>query len=120
MQAAAWDSKGELEFQIATDPDLWYSSGASPVTPQGDITVKAVTIDEVIPAADSVDFIKMDIEGSERHALRGAAQTLSRSKPKIAVCVYHRRDDREVLPQIIKGARPDYEHRIAGHQHYFR
>ena len=74
----------------------------------------------MIPAADSVDFIKMDIEGSERHALRGATQTLARFKPKIAVCVYHRQDDSEVLPQIIKRARPDYEHRIASHQHYFR
>ena len=37
VQAAAWDSKGELAFQIATDPDLWYSSGASQITPQGDI-----------------------------------------------------------------------------------
>jgi len=57
---------------------------------------------------DRVDFIKMDIEGSERHALRGAEQTLRRFKPRMAICVYHLPDDPEVIPQVVAQAQPTY------------
>lgn len=55
-----------------------------------------------------VDFIKADIEGSERDMLVGAIQTLKEFKPQLAVCTYHLPDDRKVLTRIIKTANPDY------------
>ena len=36
-----------------------------------------------------IDFIKMDIEGSEPAALRGAERILQRDNPKLAICLYH-------------------------------
>ncbi len=48
-----------------------------------------------------VDFIKMDIEGAERDALRGAATTLAQCEPGLAVCTYHLPDDSEVLPCVL-------------------
>ena len=38
---------------------------------------------------ERVTFIKMDIEGAELHALRGAAEIIRSQKPRLAVCVYH-------------------------------
>lgn len=48
-----------------------------------------------------VDFIKMDIEGSELKALKGAEETINRHKPKLAISVYHHLQDFWEIPQWI-------------------
>lgn len=54
---------------------------------------------------DSLDvdatFIKMDIEGAELKALDGAKKTITRCKPKLYVCAYHRNEDLFALPMKI-------------------
>jgi hypothetical protein len=47
------------------------------------ITVEVVKLDEVIPTEEHVAFIKLDIEGGEYHALRGAAGLIGRCRPVI-------------------------------------
>lgn len=44
-----------------------------------------------------IDFIKMDIEGAERKALRGARRLIERCVPKMAVCTYHKAEDEKVI-----------------------
>ena len=58
---------------------------------------------------DRVDFIKMDIEGSERFAMEGASETLQQFKPRMAISVYHFRRDPTIIPALVKRARPDYQ-----------
>lgn len=55
-----------------------------------------------------VDYIKMDIEGSERSALRGAANILFQHKPRLAICAYHKPDDLWEIPELIKKLNPNY------------
>jgi len=38
----------------------------------------------------SADFIKMDVEGSEKQTLIGAAATIKAYHPTLAVCAYHK------------------------------
>ena len=54
------------------------------------------------------DFIKMDIEGSEYDALRGAEQTIRRCKPRLAICLYHHLQDMWRIPLLLKQFAPDY------------
>lgn len=56
-----------------------------------------------------VDYIKLDIEGAELDMLHGAAKTITRWKPKMAVSAYHKIEDLWTLAPYIKSLRPDYE-----------
>jgi len=47
------------------------------------IFVQVVTLDDVVPKDLPIAFIKLDIEGGEFHALRGATQLIRRSQPII-------------------------------------
>lgn len=58
---------------------------------------------------DKVDFIKADIEGMERNLLKGTELTIKMFKPKIAICIYHRLDDPQILKSIINKFVPDYK-----------
>lgn len=62
-----------------------------------------------------VDYIKLDIEGSELDALHGAAKTITRWKPKMAICVYHKPEDLWTLPKYIKSLCSDYEFQFRHH-----
>jgi len=57
---------------------------------------------------DKVDFIKLDIEGSEGDAIHGAAETIRKFKPRLAISLYHKNDDFLAIPKSIKTLRPDY------------
>lgn len=57
---------------------------------------------------ERVDFIKADIEGFERHMLKGAVEVMRKFAPKLAICTYHLPDDPQVLEQIIRDAQPAY------------
>jgi FkbM family methyltransferase len=67
--------------------------------------IATLTIDDLVArrALPRVDFIKLDIEGAELPALRGAVQTLRRFRPTLAIAAYHRPDDLLVLPRLLDG-----------------
>jgi hypothetical protein len=56
-----------------------------------------------------VDFIKMDIEGAEPIALKGAINTIKRYRPKLAIAIYHSMDDFVSIPKWINDLNLDYE-----------
>jgi len=60
----------------------------SKITETGKNIAQCISIDEALP-----DFkpttIKMDIEGAELSALKGAQKTIQKYKPDLIVCVYH-------------------------------
>lgn len=72
--------------------------------------IETVSLDDYVQerGLNTVDFIKMDIEGGERDALLGAQRTLSTLKPRLAIAIYHRFDDLFVLPELILRANPNY------------
>lgn len=65
--------------------------GANSVCASGEITIETCSIDEFVKerGIGRLDFIKMDIEGSELDALQGAETSIRRFKPVLAISVYH-------------------------------
>lgn len=68
-------------------------------------------------AAELPTFIKLDIEGSEKEALLGAVKIIQQTKPKLAVCAYHKIEDIYELPKTILSIRNDYHFALRQHEH---
>lgn len=64
------------------------------------VEVNCCTLDKKLADRD-ITFIKMDIEGAEKKALLGAADIIKRSKPILAICIYHKREDFFEIPLLI-------------------
>ena len=104
VKAAIWEEAGTLRFEGSELGG--HVSGAT----DGSITVAATTIDDAVRdlRLERVDFIKMDIEGAERHAVRGASRTLAAFQPRMALCVYHLPDDPTLIPSLVLERQPKY------------
>jgi FkbM family methyltransferase len=111
VKGGVWDQPGRLTLWSGAESN---SAAASFVRqlPQASATnnIPVFLLDDLVEQLrlNRVDFIKMDIEGSERHALAGAAKTLRRFRPRMAICVYHLRDDPTVIPAVVRSAQPAY------------
>lgn len=83
-------------------------NGASRITQQ--ISETAVSVAALDKWIDSkVTFIKMDIEGAELAALRGAKGIIQKQKPKLAICIYHKEEDMTEIPMYLKELVPEYK-----------
>jgi FkbM family methyltransferase len=74
-------------------------------------TTTTISIDDFVLSNNitKVDFIKMDIEGAEPYALKGAIETIKRFRPKLAIAIYHSLNDFVNIPQWILDLNLDYE-----------
>jgi FkbM family methyltransferase len=70
--------------------------------------IQARTLDSVI-GNNNLTFLKMDIEGAEAEALRGASGTIVRCKPKLAICVYHKPYEYVGISDFILSLVPEYK-----------
>ena len=67
---------------------------------------------------ESVTFIKMDVEGAELNALKGAEKTIIRDKPKLAICLYHSNEDMLSIAEYINKIVPEYKLYVAHYGPY--
>jgi methyltransferase, FkbM family len=103
-----WSTATKLKFNTGGD-----NSGMGTVIGTGGLggleiptnTIDAIARELQLPR---VDYIKMDIEGAEREALKGASRVLRENKPRLMIEMYHRPDDMEVIPRVISEANPGY------------
>lgn len=74
-------------------------------------SIKTISIDDFIETnnVEKVNFIKMDIEGSEMNALQGAIKTIKKFRPKLAIAIYHSMEDFTNIPKWILDLNLDYE-----------
>jgi len=113
---ALWDRKEKLVFtENVAAP---YSSGINPPLNKNgseqNFTVDAISIDEYVSEnnIEKVDFIKMDIEGAEMKALKGAEQTLIKHRPQLAISIYHSNNDMQDIPIYLHNILKNYIFKI--------
>ncbi|MBR6681792.1 MAG: FkbM family methyltransferase, partial [Clostridia bacterium] len=103
LNAAAWNTRETLIFD---------GTGNRNSNPFSNVSKKLVEIDAM--PIDSIcnshaDYIKYDVEGSEKEALNGSRETIKKSSPNLLVSLYHRNEDIFALPLLVNEFDPDYK-----------
>ncbi len=92
--AAAYANDGETNFFILNGPGSFQADS-------GPDQVKTVKIDDILNKGKAT-YIKMNIEGSEVSALKGAEHTISNYHPRMAIMGYHKTSDLWEVPLLMK------------------
>ncbi|MBQ4327037.1 MAG: FkbM family methyltransferase [Clostridia bacterium] len=98
----AWDHADTLFFDGSGNRNANISSAGKKTK-----EVKVDALDNILRGR-SVDYIKYDVEGSERQALEGSKETITRFSPDLLVSMYHRSEDVFELPLMIHEMNPEY------------
>ncbi len=103
-----WSKSGEQLFVEGSGPGA--RVGPYPRDPNA-IRVETFTIDDLVSKEklNRVDFIKMDIEGAELEALRGAEKSIRQFHPKLAISLYHKLNDFWEITQYIDSLELGYK-----------
>lgn len=96
-QEGVGKEKGSFYFQEAGD--------SSCLSDSGNIKIQVDTLDSKVK--EPITFLKMDIEGAEMDALRGAERHLREDKPINAICVYHLLEDLIDIPLYLENINPN-------------
>lgn len=94
-----WNREDMLEFCASANEGSRFCAG-------GGTCIPVTSLDTAIDG--EVTFIKMDIEGAEYEALKGAENLIRKYKPKLAISVYHKAEDIWELPGLLLSFCPEY------------
>lgn len=94
-------------------------TGNSHIDKNTNFTAETISLDDLRCAEiiEKVDFIKMDIEGAEESALRGAIKTIRKDHPILAISIYHNFSQFLNIPSMIKQIEPKYKLYLRHHKH---
>ncbi len=84
------------------------------------VKVKLVSLDSFVEENNikKVDLIKMDIEGAEAEALKGAENIIRQHKPKLVLAIYHKPDDFFNIIAYLNSLNPNYSYYLENHGPY--
>ncbi len=109
LKAGAYSRNGALSFTGGT-------GAAAHLDPHGSSSIAVMRIDDVCEDLKP-NLVKMDIEGAEGEALAGAAATIARWRPGLAISIYHRPEDLWAIALQIENWDLDYRFHIRSHAH---
>lgn len=98
---AIWENSGEKISYSADGPATSLTSNQQNIKNSSEVLT--VSIDDFVreKKLPRVDFIKMDIEGAELGALKGAEETLRTFRPKLGISLYHKESDFVEIPSYL-------------------
>ncbi len=87
LEEALFNTTGLQNFKLTDD---WYLADEGEQS-ERIYQLRTTTVDDIVNRLQlsKVDFIKMDIEGSEIEAIEGARETITRFHPVFAIASYH-------------------------------
>jgi FkbM family methyltransferase len=109
LPCGAWSHGCQLSFSSG-------QGSGSAVNIHGDTVIQCAALDEVLPSFQPT-LIKMDIEGAELAALLGAADTIRKCRPGLAICLYHEPAHLWQIPLLIAGWDLSYRFYLRCHYH---
>lgn len=113
VNAGLWNENTILKFSHQGD-----LGAGSCVTDFGESSVDVVKLDDLLNG-EKCTLIKMDIEGAELNALKGSAETILKWKPRLAICIYHKKEDIIDIPLYLKKLVPEYKFKLRQYSTYF-
>lgn len=109
IRAGLWNESATLGFTLERT--------GSRVDSKGTVQIQVDSIDNVLKG-EKVTLIKMDIEGSEYNAILGAAETIRKWHPRLAICIYHKMGDVLTLPALILELDSSYRLALRHYRNY--
>ncbi len=109
FNCAAWSENTTLIFNTG-------GGRQSQVSKKG-IETQARKVDSILNGKKAT-FIKFDVEGAEKEAVKGSEQTIKTHSPKLSIAVYHRLFDMIDIPLQIKRINPDYKFYLRHYPYY--
>jgi FkbM family methyltransferase len=104
---AVGEQPDEVPFQhLGTHGGSVLPAAKAQVCPRADY-VRVQRIDDVVD--DQPTILKMDVEGFELPALKGASGVITAGRPKLMVSAYHRATDLLEIPAYIDSIAPEYK-----------
>jgi FkbM family methyltransferase len=107
VNAGLWSRADTLHFRNN-------AGRASILDSIGEVMVNVLALDDMLDG-EGVSFIKMNIEGAELEALRGAASSICRFLPKLAIAAYHRPSDLWEVAKVVDEIAPGYDFYLRQH-----
>lgn len=107
---------------VWSEAGVQYFQSASPLATSGKIVsgevdrlqkINVDKLDNIIN--EKIDLLKMDIEGAELPALKGAETLMLTSRPILAISVYHSLDDFVDIPLYLQALLADYSFFLKHH-----
>lgn len=106
VNAAAWSSCGRGDLSSSSNRNTTVLGAATASYGSKTESVELIKVDALL---ESADYIKYDVEGSEREALIGSRETIQRSRPALLVSLYHKSRDIFELVNLLHTEYPDYK-----------
>lgn len=111
IKKGLWEKEKTVKFK-----ENFGSGGNNSIQSNGTNEIEVTSIDTFISEYNiKVDFIKMDIEGAEIPALKGAEFCIKNNHPTLAICVYHKPTDLYNILKILESWEVAYEYYLGHH-----
>lgn len=111
INKGAWSCEKAAYFDASGNRNAGVADNASSFTATGSKRkIKEIRLDSLDSVLNNnpVDYIKYDVEGSEKEALLGSVNTIQKYSPSLLVSAYHRSGDLADLPLMIRELNPEY------------